>query len=223
MKNTLSIILVILVYAVLTQAFQCGGRYPIDNCGVFNQDTILLTVAISNPLPTYRVNDTIKLFSKVSDTLKSKGGKTFIKELTTLYAFINTYKLAQGSSSQLNYANNEFNATLPIGMFQNFGGTGLQILYQRDKPFNTFSLNLIPGRVGIFLVDITTTSNGYGNYISDQADICTSYSAGANIAVAQQQRQFWDSLGTSSLSIGNSNYPHVVKNHSNYFFFKIIP
>ncbi|MEJ7627465.1 MAG: hypothetical protein WKF35_11420 [Ferruginibacter sp.] len=224
MKQVFLITIVALSYLIITPAFQCGDR-PTDNCPSYRTDTVLLPFFVTNSSSSYRVNDTIRLFSRVSDTLVTAGGSNFITALPSLHAGINVYKVISNPFPQLNFANNQFNALVNTGTFQNTGSTGFEILYLRNDPVNILSASLIPGQPGLYLVTVYLSRYSYaiGNDLDlyEPNNYCTSYKGIVTIPVVQQQRQYWDSIGTTSLNLANSNYNFIMKKNTNYFFIKV--
>jgi hypothetical protein len=58
----------------------------------------------------------------------------------------------------------------------------------------------------------------------DSRNPCSQYFGYTNISSTEQQRQFWDSIGTTTLRLAGSNGQVVAnKQDRNYFFVKIEP
>ena len=225
MKQTLIIIFISLFYLILAPGFLCGPG-PRGDCYNFKSDTANMQFSIMNPSAIYHVNDSIRLTSNVSDTLHAVSGTTFINVFDRLNTNINIYKVVtNGSASELNYASNEFNVLVQTGSFQNTGGTGFEITYNRVQPFNKLEATIVPGHPGLYLVTTNPFiySVNYDLEVFDHSNVCTNYKCFADILPTQQQRQYWDSLGTTTLRPANSNYRYINKDDSYYFFVKVLP
>ncbi|MFN8247858.1 MAG: hypothetical protein U0T68_02795 [Ferruginibacter sp.] len=225
MKTKIAAVFMLCIYMFLTPGFQCG--HPRE-CTDFTTDTSYLPFHIPNSVPVFHVGDSVKLASVISDTVYSTTGQQFVTDFFRLTAGIQAYKVSfNGSIPQLNYANNEFNAYISTGAFDNSYGSGYAIIYQRQQPYNRLSASLVPGQPGLYIVTVgigeyAGTSN-YGYYINNGRDLCKTHIGELLIPAAEMQKQYWDSLGVSSLALSNSSYYTVQKNDANYFFMKVLP
>lgn len=224
MKYSFLVIISCLIYGIITPAFRCGT--PPLACDNYENDTTVMNLTVINPAATFHVNDSIRIYSRISDTLNGHQGKKVVSDISYLSLKINPFKVfMNGSVAQMNYATNEFNATVETGAFENYGGTGFQVLYQRQQPYNTMSATLIPGHTGLYLIQTKL-----GNYSSPEnvhfyvtGDPCTSYVGFLAIPGASQQKQYWDSLNVSTLTLANGSYIYTNRNDSDYFFVNVIP
>lgn len=218
-------LLVIFLYMLFTPGFQCGR--PEVACNEFTSDTTLMRLQVLNSTPLYHINDTIRLFSGVSDTIRTVKGEVFNYSLSSLKMSLNAYKVVRNSSNvpELNYANNEFNVLVENGNFENTGGTGFQFLFRRFEPINTLNVSLLPGRQGLYLIEVNhyNYSYSYGLNFYRENERCKSYTGVSNITIAEQQRQYWDTIGTTTLRLSNANYELINKNNRNYFFVRVLP
>lgn len=225
MKQSTLIIICCLLYGIITPAFHCGDPRPYD-CGGSETDSTTMNLLVVNPAATFHVNDSIRIFSKISDTLNGPQGRKVTTDIPYLSLKINPFKVVMnGSLAQLNYATNEFNATVETGAFENYGGTGFQVLYQRLQPHNTLAATLIPGHTGLYLIQMGLGSYSYSEdanfYIT--TDPCTIYKGILTVPVASQQKHYWDSLSVSTLSLTSGGFVVADKRDKNYFFVNVIP
>jgi hypothetical protein len=220
MKNSLLLIVVIGFYMIVTPAFQCGDRYPGDNCTNYITDTVLIPTDISNHLSSINIYDTIKFSSTVNDTLQPRNTSQFVYPFTALNSNIQAFKVVNnGSGPILNYANIEFNPLVFEGQFQNYFNQGYGFLYNRNEPNNFLKGGLVAGRSGLYLFTVNTNNNYYEFLIYKT---CSQYKVLNYIPQTQQQKQIWDSLGVSVLRLnGNYNQDIAKKSDMNYFFVRV--
>lgn len=229
MKNGIAIFAVLLFYTIITPGFQCGDRGP-DICNNITYDSIPLTFEVYNNNHTFQVLDTINMSSIISDTFHSSSGANPILPSSTMYASIQPYKVVNLSSGpQLNYANIEFNPLVTEGYFQSntYQSSGFNFLYNRVEPYNRLSPSLIIGSPGLYLIKIAVSNYNYFysenfNSFYDSRNPCNRYVGICTILNTSQQKQYWDSLGTTSLRLANSNAQIIAnKEDRNYFFVKV--
>ncbi len=220
MKKTFSFFLVICFYIIITPAFQCGES-PLNDCTEYKQDTAMLHVQIPGNNVAFHLLDTIHITSVINDTIQSVKGKKFLCPINTLNTSIQAYKVIQSNTSTaVNYANIEFNAVVSEGEFQHTPYQGFTFLYKRVQPYNRLNASLIPGVKGLYLVVLSSAD--YGLFIREPNNYCDSYTAIHFIQETQQQKQYWDSLGTTALRLsGSNNYIVANKTDKNYFFLKV--
>ncbi|CAN5737304.1 hypothetical protein BH11BAC4_BH11BAC4_13920 [soil metagenome] len=220
-KNRILFFSLIISYIILTPGFLCGPG-PQENCSNSIKDTAIFPFNIPNNNTSFHVLDTIKLISAVSDTIHSIKGKSFLNPLNFLSSSISLYKVVNtGSGAVLNYANIEFNPLVLEGQFLNNGD--LEIQYNRVLPYNRLQASLVPGSPGLYLVTLDNNYS-YGYQITEPNNHCDIYYGAFFIPENQQQKQYWDSLGTTSLMLAGTNgYEVANKNNRNCFFVKILP
>jgi hypothetical protein len=209
---------------ITTQSVNCRRPIPYQNCGQYKQDSIYFKMDVTNQAATFTLADSIKLYSKISDTIAPLITSSFIYPMQSINALVQVYKVVlSGSSYQLNYANIEFNMNVQIGTIQAYQGLGYNILYNRNQPTNELQFSLKPGVPGLYAVVIN--KNYYETYIRNPNDDCVSYTNTIAINAAKQNLQYWNTLGgATSLSLANSGGNiSINKNDKNYFFIKIIP
>jgi hypothetical protein len=220
----LSYCIIIAALLIISQGFQCGRGRISDNCNnQYNTDSIILPFNVINSSATYRVGDTIKLASIVNDSILTQKGKSFINPREYFSTQLQPYKVVTtGSVKELNYANIEFNPLVNIGQFQIYAGAGFSFTYQRNSPLNKLNISIVAGKVGLYLFKLS--NNQYGiNRVSD-GDICTNYFEYLNFPVANQNNNYWDSIGVTKLSLAStSGYELAKKGDRDYFFVKVIP
>jgi len=220
MKQTVYFFFAICFMMIVSPAFQCGEE-PYDVCPTYIQDTAILRVQVPNNNGSFEVLDTIQILSVISDTIRTVKGKTFLSPINTLNTNIQAYKIIQtNTNNSLNYANVEFNAVVIEGEIQNYPFLGYTFLHRRILPFNRLNTSLVAGFRGLYL--IVVNSSDYGLFIREPNNNCTSYAAVHFVDETQQQKQYWDSLGTTSLRLsGNNNFVVANKMDRNYFFVKV--
>ena len=216
--------IVLILCWFISQGILCEHVGGTDNCSNYKIDTVSLSFRVVNPSVTYHLHDTIKLFSKISDTINSRSGESFITPVNVVFAYIQSYKVVpSGSGYGINYANNEFNYIADTGTFQNIGLPGYDILYDRNEPYNTAALSVIPGNSGLYVFTVWLQNESYGGAedFFKGNDRCIAYRGIPTIAMPGQNGQYWDSLGVSSLALINSGAVPVNKTDENYFFVKV--
>ena len=219
--------LIALLCFVVTQSFQCGRDIQ-SQCDTYKNDTVLLNASIVNSATEYRLYDTIWLSSSISDNFAPLSGSPalFTKSIDQLNLTIIPYSInTAGSLPVLQYANIEFNPVVREGSLQNPGYSGYNYIFRRVAPNNNLQAGLVAGRTGLYLMEIN-----HGNYyggsfnINNGNDFCTSYNGQSNIPVSQQNRNYWNLLGVTAISVAaNYGSKTVSINNRNYFIFKVIP
>jgi len=130
------------------------------------------------------------------------------------------------SLPQLQYANIEFNPVITEGLLQNLSYSGYNFLYKRTTALNTLKIGFVAGRTGLYVISSNNSlySSGGSFSLIRGSDYCTTYYGITSFSLAEQNRNYWDSLGVTAVSLP-SNYGGTViaKNMRNYFFFKVIP
>jgi hypothetical protein len=174
------------------------------------------------------VLDTINIYSKISDNIQTVAGETFIYPFNSMNMYLQTYKVTpSGSAFVLNYANINFNYFVNTGIFQNTGSLGLNVLFQRNEPFNTADVSFVAGDTGLYLITCKFSSSYYedGNIQFYRAnDYCNRFTGIPVIPEIKQNNQYWDSLGITTLTLANSGNAVVAsKADRNYLFIKVNP
>jgi hypothetical protein len=224
-NNNLIAILILSVIWITTQSVNCRRPIPYQNCGTYKQDSIFYKTDVINQTATFTLADTIKVFSRVSDTITPAMSSAFIYNLSNLGTVVQAYKVVPvGSSYQLNFANIEFNLNVQIGSLQAYQGLGYNLIYKRSLPINELQFSLKPGVVGLYAIVLNRSYNDYGSYFRNPNDDCVTYANTNYFAPAKQNLQYWNTLGLTTLSLASSNgSTSLNKNDRNYFFVKIIP
>ena len=217
----INIRLIFLLFSIwmVAQSTTCGRPRPFSNCPSVNVDSIYLNMSVTNNAATFTLADSIKLFSKISDTITPVMSSGFITPIGSLATGLQMYKVVPaGSGYQLNFANVEFNVNIQNGTF--YYGQGYNLLYNRMQPYNTLQFSLKPGATGLY---IAVLGNFYSNFRNPN-DECVSFQSSFRFKSAEQNLQYWNNLnGATSLSIGAGGGGFVInKNDKNYFFIKII-
>jgi len=212
---------------VMCQSTQCD-KDVIAPCAAYIQDTVLLSASVENSSPTYHLYDTIWINSDISDNLTplSSSG-IFTANLDQLYLNVQPFSISTSSSlPELQYANIEFNVAVKEGMLQTSAYAGYNFLYKRTTAHNTLKIGFIPGRAGPYIIFCTNNryyNNGMAAF-SRPNDQCTTYWGICSFPETQQNKNYWDVLGVSSLSL-SPNYGNIIisKNMRSYFLFNVIP
>ena len=215
----------ILVVFVFTSAFQCG-RNRADNCpNGYKSDSVYSVFNILNNQNLFHVGDSIKFYSKVSDTIKTISNASFIYSRNVFYANVQPYKVVSNNGvSELLYANIEFNPLVSIGQFQNYPSGGFNFLFQRSQPQNTLQVSFIAGKPGLYIFSLQESNYSSANYIRRDNDFCTGYPNAFSFLEQDQHKNYWDSISVSSVSLANSpGYRIANKPDRNYIFIKVIP
>lgn len=211
---------------LLCQGILCEHLNEPDNCPVFRSDTTSMPFDVVNQSTTFHLQDTIRLFSRISDSIITRKGESFVTPLNPVFAHIETYRIVPwGASYGLNYANNEFNFFANTGIFQNVALPGYDVLFERNQPFNNLALSVAPGDSGLYLFTVWLQDANYGGTLdfSKGNDLCTDYLGIPVINIQKQNRQYWDSLGITEIGLINSTAPNINKRDENYFFVKVEP
>ena len=212
---------------IVCQSTQCD-KDVIAPCAAYVQDTVLMSAAVENPSPEYHLNDTIWIISDVSDVLTPiSGSDIFTESLDQLYMNVQPYSITTSSSlPELLFANIEFNVVVKQGMLQNLAYSGYNFLYRRTTAHNSLEIGFVPGRVGQYIVFCTNNrffAGGMATF-NKPNDQCTTYWGICSFPETQQNKNYWDALGVTSLSLP-PNYGNIVisKNMRSYFLFNVIP
>ncbi|MFT3910374.1 MAG: hypothetical protein QM737_13200 [Ferruginibacter sp.] len=226
MKHPVKLYISIILLWFIVRGSVCVGPRP-NGCDDYKTDTTLLSSVITNAAPLNHILDTVNLFSSISDTLHALSGATMISDINNLALNIQAYKVVSvGAGFVLNYANIEFNYLVNTGTIQNSGGTGINILFERNQPYNTAGISFVPGYAGLYLIK-TEANNGYSGYGYAQfysgTNYCNSFIGEFEIPEADQNKQYWDSLGITSLALENSSSYLINKTDRDYFFVKVNP
>ncbi len=229
MKNSLIVMFILLFYTMVSPGFQCGDRGH-DICDRYTYDSIPLPFEVYNNDHSFHVADTINMFSIINDTFHSINGENPVLPSNNLYASIQPYKVVNVTSGpELNYANIEFNPIVSEGFFQTnpYQSSGYNFLYNRLEPYNRLAPSLIIGSPGLYLIKIGIANSSYfysdyANSFSDHKNPCNQYIGKCSISSTSQQKQYWDTLGTTVLRLANSNGQIISnKEDKNYFFVKV--
>ena len=217
-----------LLVFIFSQGFQCGGG-ALNNCVVHNEDSVALNVSVANSNSVYHLNDTIWINSSVSDNFSTLSGSgSLTTELNQLYLTVQPFQVINSTSlPQLQFANIEFNPVVNEGMLQ-YGiyNTGYVFLYRRTTALNTLKIGFVAGRTGLYVISAYN-----GKYISDGSftlikgtDYCTLYPGITTFPPAEQNKNYWDTLGVTTVSLPpNYGYKVISKSMHSYFFFRVIP
>ena len=219
LKLNIRIIFLLFSVWIVAQSVTCGRPRPYSDCPTVNTDSIYLNMNVTNQVATFTLTDTIKVFSKISDTVSPVISSSFVNDFGTLSANLQMYKVVPvGSGYQLNFANVEFNVLLQNGTFQY--GQGYNFLYNRMQPYNSLQFSLKPGATGLYVAVVNFTSY----YIRNPKDYCVSFQSSFRFKSTEQNLQYWNTLGgATSLSLNAGGGGFLVnKNDKNYFFVKII-
>jgi hypothetical protein len=210
---------------ITTQSVNCRRPIPYQNCGTFKQDSIFFKTDVVNQAATFTLADTIKVFSRVSDTISPVMSSAFVNPISSLGVVIQLYKVVPvGSSYQLNFANIEFNLNVQTGTLYPYLGLGYNLLYQRIQPANELQFSLKPGVVGLYAVVLNRSYSDFASYIRNPNDNCINFSNVNYFTPAKQNLQYWNTLGVTNLSLSSTNGNiSINKGDRNYFFVKIIP
>jgi len=212
---------------IICQSTQCR-KEVYDNCSSYFQDTVLLNYSVPNSNPVYHLNDTIWINSSVSDILTpSSGSSSFSIELNQLYLNAQPYQVITSTTlPQLQYANIEFNPVVIEGALQNLAYYGYNFLYKRTNSLNTLKIGFVAGRIGLYIISCANSRYSSGGMITfyKPGDRCTTYWGISAFSIVEQNKNYWDTLGVTAISI-SPNYGSAVisKNMRNYFFFNVIP
>jgi hypothetical protein len=225
MKN-LQLLILLVCFGFLLQSFSCG-RQPVTDCvGGYKNDTTFLKIEWKNTSRTVRVNDTIWLASKISDTFYNKAGTDrIIQEQNQLYLFAQPYKIDQlGTIWQLSYANINFNPVVKDGAFLNYY-SGFPFSYRRNSPYNYLEVGFVVGKVGLYAIALGNNSYSSGTVLNvyDKDNYCKNYSGFASVPINQSNQQYWDSLNVSSLTLPNFSSTIIRKGNNDYLFFRVVP
>jgi hypothetical protein len=225
MKSVLTILLALICF-VMTQSFQCGRG--IARCDNYRNDTVLLHASIANPALEYHLYDTIWLTSTVNDNFSPVSGSpaSFTKAIDQLNFSVVPYSInTTGALPVMQYAYIEFNPVVREGSLQTPGYYGYNYIFRRLAPNNTLQAGLVAGRTGLYIIDLAH-GNYYGSsfQINNGNDYCTSYTGMSVLPIAQQNRNYWTTLGVTSISMApNYGGKTISLSSSNYFIIKVIP
>ena len=225
--KTKKLLVLLFILLTLLESFQCGrDRY--SNCANFKNDTLLFNCKIPVASAVYHIGDTIMLESMISDNFTPlSGNPSFTRELNQLNFNVQPFVVKNTNTlPELQYANVEFNPFVREGQLQNIGIGGYVFLYKRLTALNSLKIGLIAGRSGLYVLQCRNSQYSYDNDITiyNQADACTTYRGVTNFLPAEQNRNYWDSVGVTALSLApNYGNTTIAKSMRNYFFFKVVP
>ncbi len=223
MKSFFNFYIAIILFWLITPGFQCGEPRPQD-CDHAETDTVQLSYDVLNQAAVFHVLDTIKIFTRISDTLHIQSGGQIIIPIERLGARIQAYKV-DTATLQFDYANIDFNPILTVGTYAS-PGNSIYITFDRAVPYNTAGLSLVAGYEGLYLVVVDITNYGYSEYYSQfikDNNYCHIYQGYSSLPAVKQNEQYWDSLGTASLMQANLSSYIIHKADKNYFFLKVEP
>jgi hypothetical protein len=221
MKHSVPCILFVFAVMLISPAFQCAEDIS-PTCEAYTQDSAILPINVPGNNAAFNVLDTIHIISTISDTIRTVKGKEFLSPINTLNINIQVYKIiTTNNNSTLNYANVEFNNIVMDGTLENSPSQGYTFLYRRQQPNNTLKVSFVPGFRGLYLF-VLRNSSTFGLNINEPDNKCAYYAPLAFINQSQQQTNYWDSLGTTSLRLSGSNSFAVAnKIEKNYFFVRV--
>ena len=218
---------VMLLIWVTLQSTQCGKNTP-NICPTYKQDTVLLNAFVPNIKAIFRIGDTVKVESLVTDNFTPLSGATaFTYETTQLYLRVQPYSIVKNSTlPELQYANIEFNPVVTDGQLLNINYSGYNYLYKKVNASHTLKIGFVAGKPGLYAFECTngrySYDGGYSIYRPD--DICTNFWGVTSFAAPQKNLQYWDSLGVSAVSLaGNYGSKSISRQSRNYFLLKVIP
>ncbi len=224
MKNSINIILIVLLVFITSQSFRCNNK-SLD-CSNYFTDTSYLKVNLGNSYATLKSTDTIWLQSTISDTLYNRqSSDKIVSPISQLLLEVFPYRIVQVDSvPNISYAGSDFNLVLKDGTSLNGSISSENFLYNRVEPHNTLKVGFVPKKIGLYLFSFRhSIYQGYYRLdIVSSSDVCKQFNAQSYISPEQQNAQYWDGLDVSSLNLQNSEYPLVYKQDHNYFFVKVI-
>src|SRR5689334_4159936 len=212
---------------LIGQSTQCR-KDVIAPCAAYMQDTVLLAASVENPNLEYHLYDTIWIESDVSDNLTPLSGSgVFASNLDQLYLNVQPFSVnTTGSLPELQFANIEFNVVVETGALQNSAYSGYNFLYKRITTANSLRVGFVPGRTGLYVMSCTNNRYfaGGGATFNKPNDQCTTYWGICSFTESQQNKNYWDVLGVTSLALPPS-YGDVVisENMRSYFLFNVVP
>ena len=228
MRYTVLFLITGLLFLV-TQSFQCDRRSNYNSCETNKNDTVNLAVSVMNPNTEYHLYDTIWLNSVVNDVYNPVSGSpaSFTKATEQLYLTTQAYSISMsGTLPYLHYANIEFNPVVTEGSLNQPGYSGGYIfLYRRTAPDNKLKCGLVPGRTGLYFIELGHGTVIYSPfYIYNSGDFCTTYRGATTFPVNQQNIAYWNTLGVTSISTEPAYGSHnIAKNQKNYLIIKVVP
>ncbi len=224
-KYNIAIVFLLAFLWITTQSVNCRRPIINDSCSTYKNDSVYFKIDVTNQTSTFALVDTIKIYSKISDNITPLVSSGFVFPLNSLSTTVQIYKVVPiGSTYQLNYANVEFNLNIQTGTINPYQGIGYNLVYNRNQPNNELSLTLKPGVVGLYAVVFDRSYYNYDSNIRNPNDNCVSFTNVFTFNTTNQNLQYWNTLGTSTLNLANSNGNFKInKNDKNYFFVKVIP
>lgn len=231
MKPTFFILSLFLL-CLLTQCTQCDPHTR-DVCnGDYKADSILLDIQVLNPAAEYKQYDTVWISSDISDDFAPLSGNpaSFTNKIEQLYLTVQPYQIIDNPPGfpYLQYANIEFNPIVKDGSLENLNSGGYVYKFRRIAPYNKLAIGIVAGRPGTYIIECTHSTYPYlggGNFqIYNGNNTCISYFGKSTFSSGQQNLEFWNSLGTTNLSLA-SNYGNynILKDSHNYFIIKVVP
>ena len=216
---------IVLSIFIFNSGFQCERDIYNDCPNGFQNDTVYTRINILNNSNVYHIGDSIKFYSKISDSIKTSKNAEFIYNRNMVYANFQPYKVVNTNGVyELVYANIEFNPFVHLGQFQNFPLSAYNFLYQRAQPNNILQVSFVAGKAGLYIFSMSETSYSGANYIRRENDYCNGYPNAFSFLEPDQRKNYWDSLGISSISLAStSGYKIASKAEKNYVFIKVIP
>lgn len=212
---------------VLCQSFRCV-REPLNQCSVFKQDSVLLNASVTNSQLVYHPGDTIWITSTISDNLVPLSGTgSFVVKLDQFYLNVQPFSVVTTSGvPQLQYANNEFNPLVIEGSLQNSAYSGYNFLYNRANSQNSLKIGFVAGRTGLYIMETMNQQYSLNNAATfiKPGDQCTSYSGVSSFSEAEQNKNYWNTLGLTTISLPpNYGILSISKDMKNYFIFEVVP
>lgn len=226
MKNSINLFFGLFIITLITQNFKCG-RSPYRLCDEYNRDTVFAPFNISiSDTQTIRVFDTLFITCQLNDTMKSKNGLRFIKSIDYANLAIQGYKVVNqgGGNYGLNYANIEFNPLVLQGQFSTGYYPGINITFERSRPYNRAKMGIVPGQPGLYLFTLYSFATYYEGDLIIEGNECTSFHVVNKLNQSDNQTFFWDRLNRNSLEL--NGYPGVEiinRNNPNHFFVEVLP
>ena len=164
--------------------------------------------------------DTLQLHATISDSIRTSNQLSFIEPLTTFACTIQPYKVMMNNGSPiLQYATIEFNPVLYQGQYDVSSNNGFGFIFNRLQPYNLLHSGFVAGRPGLYLFKIQSRPNYYYENMYINGYPCTQFRTSSSIDEPAQGKQYWTTLGTTSLRLlGGGVNPIVNSDDRDYFF-----
>lgn len=204
--------------SIVLCGFQCG-RQP-ELCDRYTNDSIQFGYDVTNHT-NMQVFDTLQLQATINDSILTVNQLWFVEPLTTFACTVQAYKvLMYNGAPMLQYANIEFNPVVYQGQYDVSSSNGFSFIFNRLQPYNLLRSGFVAGRPGLYLFKIQSRPNYYyyeNIYVNGYP--CTQFRTSSFIDEPTQGKQYWTSLGTTSLRLLGGGINAIVnKDDRDYFF-----